>query len=489
MKAPPVARSDTPPPARHAALERGARDTAARGTAAPGLLGSRPAGPRALPRSNLAPLGSASGLPPALQRSYERRLGVDLDGVRLHRGAAAAEAAQGAGADALAVGDDIMLGAGKGRPDSAEGRELLLHELAHVAQHRTGQANGETLRDGPLKQGIGRAPPEGEFYREEGAGPETQHVLFEHDGASLDAADMNTLRDLAASQTGAVIIDVYGYSSAEGDPEYNMNLSAHRAMRVKQALESLLPPTTVFSVHARGQASSFGPPLQNRRVGINVRPSTVQMGAIGLLGHLGRRPSLLGGDLRFRLDPTLLLPPTLSEPEPRPYTLDPSGPAVRPAHVPSPFAITGIGGAPPLGAGAVAMGPAPGPVFAWNPALMFVPQRPQGVRADDFDMGPLALAASSRGVTLMDGWGASARQRFLEQTDGLMRLGFPPWLAGYLAQRSIEKAFEYRMAEEHPNFMDHMQREDEIRGTAPHTLEIDLLKVPDYTRRLIEFFR
>lgn len=480
MKAPPVAKASAPPPARHAALERGARDTAARGTAAPGLLGPRPAGPRPQSRADLVPLGSPSALPPALRRSYERRLGIDLEGVRLHRGAAAAEVVRAAGADALAVGDDIMLDAGKGGPDSAEGRDLLLHELAHVAQHRTGQAQGETLRDGPLKQGVGRLPPEGDFDRGEGAGPETQHVLFDQDGIDLDAGDLATLRELAGRQTGAVIVDIYGYASAEGDPEYNVNLSAHRAMRVRQTLESLLPPTAVFSVHARGQVGSFGRAPQNRRVGIDIRPSSVQLGAIGLMGQLGRRPGLLGGDLRLHLDPMLLAPPTIGDPGPRPYTLDPSGPAIVPSRIPSPYAIPGVGGTPPLG-----VGPAPAP--AWT--MPSVPRRPEGVRAEDFDMAPLARSAGLRGVPLTDGWGWSARESFLTQTDGLMRLGVPPWLAGFWVQMSIESAFEYRMADEHPNFSDRMQREDDIRGTSPHMLKLDLLKLPDYTRRFLEFVR
>ena len=92
-------------------------------------------------------------------------------------------------------------------------------------------------------------------------------------------------------------------------------------------------------------------------------------------------------------------------------------------------------------------------------------------------------------MPLTDGWGWSARESFLTQTDGLMRLGVPPWLAGFWVQMSIESAFEYRMADEHPNFSDRMQREDDIRGTSPHMLKLDLLKLPDYTRRFLEFVR
>ncbi len=61
----------------------------------------------------------------------ESRLGVDFGDVRVHPGASAASAA---GARAFAVGSDIVVGRGEPDADTAEGRRLLAHELAHVAQ-------------------------------------------------------------------------------------------------------------------------------------------------------------------------------------------------------------------------------------------------------------------------------------------------------------------------------------------------------------------
>ncbi len=45
------------------------------------------------------------------------------------------------GADAFTIGDDIFFAAGRYRPHSASGRELLAHELTHALQQRLGQAH------------------------------------------------------------------------------------------------------------------------------------------------------------------------------------------------------------------------------------------------------------------------------------------------------------------------------------------------------------
>ncbi|WP_069163753.1 eCIS core domain-containing protein [Nocardia altamirensis] len=66
--------------------------------------------------------------------AFESRLGRDLSGVRVHSGAAAARSAQALDANAYTVGDAIVFGHGRFEPHSAPGRQLLAHELTHVAQ-------------------------------------------------------------------------------------------------------------------------------------------------------------------------------------------------------------------------------------------------------------------------------------------------------------------------------------------------------------------
>jgi hypothetical protein len=68
----------------------------------------------------------------------ERRSGLgDVSRVRVHTDAAAAASARALRADAYTVGDDIVVGDGY-RPGAPAGQRLMAHELAHVAQQRTG---------------------------------------------------------------------------------------------------------------------------------------------------------------------------------------------------------------------------------------------------------------------------------------------------------------------------------------------------------------
>ncbi len=64
----------------------------------------------------------------------ERRFGRPFGRVRIHTGAEAAASARSLDAQAYTLGNDIVFGAGRYAPASSQGRGLLAHELAHVAQ-------------------------------------------------------------------------------------------------------------------------------------------------------------------------------------------------------------------------------------------------------------------------------------------------------------------------------------------------------------------
>jgi len=81
---------------------------------------------------------SGASLPAGPRARFEASLGVDLGAVRVHTGAASAEAAAAVGARAFAVGQDIHFGAGEYDPASSAGQHLLAHEVAHTAQHSPG---------------------------------------------------------------------------------------------------------------------------------------------------------------------------------------------------------------------------------------------------------------------------------------------------------------------------------------------------------------
>src|SRR5262249_29740381 len=83
------------------------------------------------------PAGGAP-LPAPVRAHMEPRLGADLGDVRVHTNGAAADSAAALHAHAYTFGRDVVFGAGAYSPDSAAGRRLIAHELAHVVQQRGG---------------------------------------------------------------------------------------------------------------------------------------------------------------------------------------------------------------------------------------------------------------------------------------------------------------------------------------------------------------
>lgn len=80
-------------------------------------------------------------LPSATRGYFERRLGRDLGGVRVHTDALAGASARAIRASAYTLGSDIAFAPGRYQPDSGAGRSLLAHELAHVVQQSGGAPN------------------------------------------------------------------------------------------------------------------------------------------------------------------------------------------------------------------------------------------------------------------------------------------------------------------------------------------------------------
>ena len=92
-------------------------------------------------------LGSGRPLGGAERGYFEPRLGADLSDVRVHTDGAAARAAARLDARAFTLGSHIAFGRSEYRPEAAEGRLLLAHELAHVLQQREAPpADGAVIR-------------------------------------------------------------------------------------------------------------------------------------------------------------------------------------------------------------------------------------------------------------------------------------------------------------------------------------------------------
>lgn len=82
--------------------------------------------------------GAGQPLDTATRAYFEPRFGMDFSGVRVHSGPAAARDADKRGAQAYTNGSDLVFGPGMYAPGRESGRQLIAHELAHVAQHRSG---------------------------------------------------------------------------------------------------------------------------------------------------------------------------------------------------------------------------------------------------------------------------------------------------------------------------------------------------------------
>ncbi|MFA5082929.1 MAG: DUF4157 domain-containing protein [Hydrogenophilaceae bacterium] len=107
--------------------------------------------PEAIEREIAALQAGGQPLPPPLRSDMEARFGIDLGTVRIHTGADAARLNETLHAHAFAVGEHIAFNQGRFQPDSAPGRFLLAHELAHVAQQR-GEA--AVVEQRPVRRGF-----------------------------------------------------------------------------------------------------------------------------------------------------------------------------------------------------------------------------------------------------------------------------------------------------------------------------------------------
>lgn len=110
---------------------------------------------RAHPPARVAPQGQPISM--ANRELLEPMMGIDLEPVRVHQGADAARAAGALRADALAVGEQIVLGAGRQESDPKT-VGLLGHELLHIARQRTPRFVPPILRGTPRTTEPGRPP-------------------------------------------------------------------------------------------------------------------------------------------------------------------------------------------------------------------------------------------------------------------------------------------------------------------------------------------
>jgi hypothetical protein len=78
--------------------------------------------------------GSGQALDKATQAEMSGSFGADFAGVRVHTDSTADALNKGINAVAFTTGQDIFFSEGSYQPQSSTGKELLAHELTHVAQ-------------------------------------------------------------------------------------------------------------------------------------------------------------------------------------------------------------------------------------------------------------------------------------------------------------------------------------------------------------------
>lgn len=104
--------------------------------------------------------GRGAPLDPAVREHAAGALGDSFGDVRVHTDALASALARSVEARAFTTGSDIFFASGEFRPQSPSGRELIAHELTHVAQQRGAPTAGEMVVSQPgdaLEQEAERA--------------------------------------------------------------------------------------------------------------------------------------------------------------------------------------------------------------------------------------------------------------------------------------------------------------------------------------------
>lgn len=102
-----------------------------------------------VPDNFVSSLGAGQPLEKNAQDYFGPRFGTDFSQVRVHTGAQAAESAGSINAKAYTLGNNLVFGAGQYQPGTAQGKQLLAHELTHVVQ----QAQGRTGKQGVQRKG------------------------------------------------------------------------------------------------------------------------------------------------------------------------------------------------------------------------------------------------------------------------------------------------------------------------------------------------
>ncbi len=202
--------------------------------------------------------GSGSALPQATREEMESSFGADFSGVKIHNDSASVQMNKNLNAQAFTHGSDIYFNSGKYNSNNKEGWHLLAHELTHVVQ-QSGVSISNFVQRSCGAEEIGG--PEGcEKLVGDLKGP--RYLFAVNCDSFAKGNDIDLEKDAEMIQDNANV-EIHGFASVEGNPDYNQKLSCARAIVAKNLVESVLLKQRV---NANIRIFSHGPQRGNRTV-------------------------------------------------------------------------------------------------------------------------------------------------------------------------------------------------------------------------------
>ncbi|WP_437995885.1 DUF4157 domain-containing protein [Sorangium sp. So ce185] len=210
---------------------------------------------------------SGEPLPRATRDFFEPRFGHDFSRVRVHADGEAAKAAQAVQARAYTVGTSIVFGRDQYAPDSPEGKRLLAHELAHVAQGAKGPST--------LRRAVAPDFRITEISPEDAAN--TSMIFFEAGSTTLAVGSHEHGKIAALAAPPGQNLTLNGFSSEEGSAAANDAIVQARIAAVSSALRAAGHTGTHTPVNLR--TSGIGQINYRRMRAVEVLPTPVGLAA------------------------------------------------------------------------------------------------------------------------------------------------------------------------------------------------------------------
>jgi hypothetical protein len=274
---------------------------------------------------------SGQSLEAGPRRFMESRFNRDFSQVRLHTDTHASATAHSVGAHAFTVGQHVVFAAGRYKPDTMEGAQLLAHELVHTQQQKSvsslpnkplsiGQENdshereADRMADGALffkkpnsADSIGGTGHNSEASVQRACGPRAigsptgcapfggvstteisgradERFMFVVNCDDFRPGEEARLRALAGRVVAKSVVDIHGFASEEGPAVFNEHLACARIRKAESVLlDAGVPANQIRGRYKHGATSGSRP--ENRSVVIPLTaPPTINVLEAGFIG-------------------------------------------------------------------------------------------------------------------------------------------------------------------------------------------------------------